>query len=245
MALWFLGYPTSALERSHGGLALARELADTGSIANALPFAAIVHQLRGDLEATWEVTESLIALSIEGGFQQWLAFGRVFESWVHAKRGRGDEPFTRLRRDIEAYRATQSEFYVQCFLVLLATAQLQGGEASAGLDTVAAALGMADATGVLLWDPEFLRLRGELLLARDPAAAPDAEAAFRQALALARRHLAKSWELQAATSLARLLARQGKRDEARALVGAVYGWFTEGFDTVPLREAKALLDELG
>ena len=94
-----------------------------------------------------------------------------------------------------------------------------------------------------LWDPEFHRLKGELLLARDPAAAPDAEAAFGQAIDLARRQSTKSWELRAALSLSRLWQRQGKR-EAAGLLGGVLGWFTEGFDTADLREARLLLDEL-
>ena len=99
-------------------------------------------------------------------------------------------------------------------------------------------------TGARLWDAEFHRLEGELLLARDPAAGPEAERAFRQAIELARQHSTKSWELRAAISLSRLWRRQGKRPEAARLLAEIYGWFTEGFDTADLREARVLLDEL-
>jgi len=121
---------------------------------------------------------------------------------------------------------------------------LKQGAIDEGLGVVTDALGMADETGSRLWNPEFYRLKGELLLARDPAAGPDAETAFRQAIDVARGQSAKSWELRAALSLSRLWQRQGNRDEARRLLQEIYGWFTEGFDTADLRQARALLDEL-
>jgi predicted ATPase len=244
LALWFLGYPKRALERSRTGLALAKELSHTNSVANALPFASIVHQLRGDVKAVRELAESLIALSTEHGFQQWLAFGRILDGWVQAEQGRDGAPIARLRRDIGEYRATGNELYIPFFLGLFATTQLRYGETAGGLETVVGALAMADATESRLWDPELYRLKGELLLARDPGAEVDAEAAFRHAIDIARRQSTKSWELRAAASLARLLAQQGERNEARQTLADVYGWFTEGFDTADLTAARILLDEL-
>ncbi len=242
LALWFLGYPRAAVERSRAGMALATELAHVGTVVNALPFAGMLHQLRGDVDATREVGESLIALSTEHGFQQWLAFGRILEGWVQTQEGHGETPIARLRGDIAAYRATGNDLYWPYFLWLLASTQLQHGETAEGLDTVATALGIADETGSPVLEADLYRLRGELLLARDPVAAPDAEIAFRQAIDIARRQGTKSWELRAASSLSRLWQRQGKREDARRLLADVYGWFTEGFDTADLKDAKTLLD---
>jgi predicted ATPase len=242
MALWFLGYPKSALERSQTGLAIARELAHTGTIVNELPFAAIIHELRREVDAVREIAETLIVLSTEHGFPQWLAFGRVLDSWVQAE-GRGEAPVAQLRHAIGEYR-DKNQLYVPYFLVLLAATQLRYAESAEGLDTVVGALAMNEKRGSRLMDPELYRLKGELLLASDPSVEPDAEVAFRNAIDTARRQSTKSWELRAATSLARLLRHQGKRDEARRTIAEVYEWFTEGFDTLDLKEAKALIDEL-
>jgi predicted ATPase len=244
LALWFLGYPKSALERSRSGLALARDLDHVGSIVNALPLAILVHQLRGEGALVRELAESIITLSTERGFPQWLLFGKVFDAWFQAEQGGGEAAIAQLRGAIAEYRATGNELYVPGFFSLLATTLLKHGAADEGLVTVADAQTMADATGTRLWDSDYHRLKGELLLARDPAAGQDAEIAFRQAMEIARGQSARSWELRAAVSLGRLWQRQGKRQEATRLLAEVYGWFTEGFDTVDLMEAKSLLDRL-
>jgi len=244
VALWLLGYPTAALERSRSGLALAQDLAHPSSIVNALPFACIVHQLLGDVESLRNATGSMIALSTEHGFAQWQAFGRILDTWIQSEQGCGDVAIPRLQREIADYRAMGTALWVPCFLSLLASTCLRLGAADEGLAAVADALRTADVTGARLWDAEFLRLKGELLFARDAAAGPDAEIAFRQAIDLARQQGAKSWELRAAISLSRLWQRQGKRPEAARLLAEIYGWFTEGFDTTDLRAARVLLDEL-
>jgi class 3 adenylate cyclase/predicted ATPase len=244
LALWLLGYPMAALERSRAGLALARDLSHPGSIANALPFISIVQQLRGDVGATGELAESMIAVSTAHGLSQWLAFGRMLEGWVQAEQGGGEAAIAQLRRAMADYRAMGNDLWVPCFLALLAAAYLTHGATDEGLGTVADALANAAVTGSRLWNPEFYRLKGELLHAQDPANESEAETAFRQAIEVARGQSAKSWELRAALSLSRLWQRQGKRDEARRLLQEIYGWFTEGFDTADLKEARALLDEL-
>jgi len=244
MALWFLGYPKSALERSRSGLALARDLSHLGSIVNALPFAILVHQLRGDGAVAREFTESIITISAERGFPQWLLFGKVFDAWFQVEQRGGEAAIAQLRGAIAEYRATGNELYVPGFFSLLATALLKRGAADEGLGVVADAQAMVEATGMQLWDSEYHRLKGELLLARDPAAGQDAEIEFRQAIEIARGQSTKSWELRAAVSLSRLWQRQGKRQEAARLLAEVHGWFTEGFDTVDLMEAKSLLDRL-
>ena len=187
----------------------------------------------------------MIALSTEHGFSQWLAFGRILDGWIQAEQGRGEPAIEQIRHAIDEYRAMGNDLWVSCFLSLLASANLTLGAADDGLAAVAEALRLADVNGSRLWDAELHRLEGELLLARDPAAGPEAERAFRQAIELARQHHTKSWELRAATSLSRLWQRQGKRPEAAQQLAEIYSWFTEGFDTVDLREARVLLDELG
>src|SRR5262249_39429780 len=124
MALWFLGYPQKALDRSRTGIAMASELSHIGTVVNELPFAGIVHQLRREAHAVREIAEPLIALSTEHGFPQWLAFGKVLDSWVRAEQGNGGDPVARLRGAIGDYRA-QNEFYVPYFLVLLAAMELR------------------------------------------------------------------------------------------------------------------------
>ena len=244
LALWLLGYPAASLERGRTGRALAQDLAHPGTIANALPFASIVYQLVGDIASLRDVADAMTALSTEHGLAQWLAFGRILDGWIQAEQGRGEPAIDQLRRGIGEYRALGNDLWVPCFLSLLASAHLKQGAVVDGLAAVADALATDDATGSRLWDAEFRRLEGELLLARDPAAGPEAERAFHQAIELARRHRTKSWELRATTSLGRLWQRQGKRAEAARQLTEIYSWFTEGFDTADLREARVLLAEL-
>jgi predicted ATPase len=219
---------------------MARELSHVGTVINELPFGGIVNQLCGDVVAVREIAESLTSLSTEHGFPQWLAFGNILHAWVQAQ-GRDETP--ELRRAINEYRAAYEQ-YIPYFLALLAAIQFRYGELIEGLDTVATALGSTGGKGSRLMDPELLRLKGELVIALDPEAKADAEVAFCQAIDIAQRQNSKSWELRAAMSMARLWREQGKRDEAHELLAPVYGWFTEGFDTRDLKEAKVLLVEL-
>jgi predicted ATPase len=244
MALWFLGYSQKAVERSRTGIAMARELSYVGTLVGELPFAGIIHQLRREAPAVRKIAESLIALSTEHGFPQWLAFGNVLDSWAQAEQLDEVGLVVQLRGAINKYRA-QYEPYVPYFLALLAAIELAYEKADEGLATVSNALEMTERTGSRLMHPELYRLKGELLLlSRGPGPEPDAEVAFRHAIEIARRQNTKSWELRASASLARLLSRQGKRNEARQMLAALFGWFTEGFDTRDLKEAKALLEEL-
>jgi class 3 adenylate cyclase/predicted ATPase len=242
VALWMLGYPALAIERSRSGVALARELAHPGTIINAFPFAVLVHQLVGDSAAVGDLVESMVVMSTEHGLPQWLAYGRIFEGWISTQRDRGRDAIDRIRHGIDEYRAMGNTLWVPAFQGLLAEVCLTRGATTEGLSTIAEGLALADATGAHLWNPEFYRLRGELLLARADEA--HAEAAFRQAIDRAREQGARSWELRAAVSLSRLWQRQGKREDARRLVGDVYGWFTQGFDTADLEAARRRLDEL-
>ena len=164
--------------------------------------------------------------------------------WALVKQGQPDEGIAQLRAGLMAYRATGAELESSHWLGLLAEASCDAGRAEEGLRAVAEALDHVDQTGIVYYEPELHRLQGELWLCCDPADALKAEACFHRAVEIARSQQAKSWELRAATSLARLWGEEGRRAEARDLLAPVYDWFTEGFDTADLRRAKALIDRL-
>ena len=173
-----------------------------------------------------------------------LAVGPIMRGRVLAMQGQGAEGLPQLRQGLDAYRATGAAFQRPHFLGMLAEVHRSLGQPEAGLTALREALTLVETTGERYYAAELHRLKGELLL---PQAAPEvshAEACFQQALDVARRQEAKSLELRAAMSLARLWQPQGKRVEAYDLLAPIYGWFTEGFDTADLQEAKALLDAL-
>jgi predicted ATPase len=149
-----------------------------------------------------------------------------------------------IRRGLADYRATGAELFSPYFLALLADAYGRADQAAIGLSLLADALGGVEQTGVRWIEAELHRLQGELRLALPEPDHPAAEACFLRAMAIAREQQAKLWELRAATSVGRLWAEQGRRAEAQDLLAPVYGWFTDGFDTPDLKDAKALLDEL-
>jgi predicted ATPase len=181
-------------------------------------------------------------MSLEHGFPQWLAWGRIFEAWIGAQGDR--DGVDRIRRGIDEYRSTANVLWVPAFHGLVAGACLKRGATEEGLETIGEALALADATGARLWTPELHRLKGELLLTSRDAAPEAAEAAFREAIETSRGQGTRSWELRAVVSLSRVWERQGKREEARRLVAEPYGRFTEGLETPDLDEARQRIDEL-
>jgi predicted ATPase len=185
----------------------------------------------------------VIAIAREQGFAQWLAQGTIFRGWALAEGGQGAEGMAEMRQGLAAHQATGAELARPHYLALLAGAYGNAGQANEGLTLLGEALAAVDARGERWCEAELYRLQGELLLERSAAHDVEAEACLQQALAVARRQQAKSWELRAAMSLSQLWQRQGKRAEAHQLLAEVYDWFTEGFDTADLREAKALLEE--
>jgi predicted ATPase len=242
--LWVLGYPHQARQRNHEALTLAQERAHPFSVAFALSFAALVHQHRGEVQLTQERAEAAVTLSSEHGFPLWLGIGTVLRGWALAMQGRGEEGIAQMRQGLMAWQATGAELTRPYCLALLAEAYGTGGQAEEGLSVIDEAFGVVSKTGERCCEAELYRLRGALL--RDLSADDQAEVerCFRQALAVARHQHAKSLELRAALSLSRLWQGQGKRKEAYQLLTEMYGWFTEGFDTADLQEAKALLEEL-
>jgi class 3 adenylate cyclase/predicted ATPase len=242
--LWLLGYSDQALQRGHEAISLAQELAHPFSLAFALNWVATVHQFRRDARATRERAEALIALSTEQGFALWVAFGTVLRGWALAEQGGREEGMAQMHQGVAAWRATGAEVDLPYFLALLAEGNAKSGQVDDGLALIAEALVIAHRYTDIYWEPELHRLKGEFLLQQAVTKDDEAEAGFHQGLAVARRQQAKSLELRGAMSLARLWRRQGNREQARVLLAGVYDWFTEGFDTEDLRDAKALLAEL-
>src|SRR5262245_16774898 len=242
--LWLLGYPDQALRELHATHAMAQELAHPPSLAFAGMLTAIAYQLRRETDAAHEQAEALIALAIEQGFVLFRAIGGILSAGTRTALGQRGEQIGQIRQDLAAVRATGSAVWEPHFLGLLADVYAQDGQVGQALASLDEALAATQSTRQRLVEAELYRLQGSFLLGQPGAAQAEAETSFRQALEVARRQEARSLELRAAMSLSRLWHQQGKRQEAHALLADVYAWFTEGFDTADLREAKTLLEEL-
>jgi predicted ATPase len=243
-ALCSLGYPDQALARSHEAVTLAQQIVHPFSLSFALVFAAMIHQYRREMRVAQERAEAAILLAQEQGFSFWIPYGSLLCGWALAQQGQAQEAIEQINQGLRAYRATGAEILRPYFLAFLAEAHGTLGEPETGLTVLTEALTLAETTGERWYESEIYRLKGELLLQQNSANQAEAENCFHQAISIAQNQQAKSWELRATTSLARLWQQQGKRQEAHDLLTPVYGWFTEGFDTADLQEAKALLDAL-
>jgi predicted ATPase len=242
--LWHLGYPDQALAWNEAAVMLAQQIAHPFSLSFALSAAAMFHQFRREVRLTHKRAEAAINLAQEQGFPFWLALDTILRGWTLAQRGEAQEGIEQMSQGLTAWRATGAELLRPYFLALLADVHGTLGEPEAGLTVVTEALTLMDTTGERWYEPELHHLQGELLLQQSSDNHPEAESCFQQAICIAQHQQAKSWELRAATSLARLWQQQGKHQEAYDLLAPIYGWFTEGFDTADLQEAKALLDAL-
>jgi adenylate cyclase len=203
-----------------------------------------VHKLRRDWPAQRERAADVIALSDVQGFPLWRGIGRMYHGVARVMAGEGAAALAEVAEGRALASGTGNRGGSPASLATLADGQRAAGQHAEALGTVESGLAIATETGQHFQDAALYHLKGELLLDTDPANAAEAEALFCRALDIARAQEAKSFELRAATSLARLWQRQGKRAEARALLAPVYAWFTEGFDTGDLVEAKGLLEEL-
>jgi predicted ATPase len=249
LVLWLNGYPNQASKRSEEALALAQELAHPFSLASALAFAAQLHHYRREMQLARERAEACVTLSTERGFAFWLVWGTLLRGRALIAEGREEEGISLLREGIAAYQAMGAGVGLSTFLTLLIEAHGQVGQVEEGLAMVAKALAMVEQTGERVGEAELYRLKAELILRPGPrgpssAVPTEAEECLRRAITIARHQNAKSWELRAVMSLSRLWQRQGKKVEARQLLADIYGWFTEGFDTADLKDAKVLLDRL-
>jgi predicted ATPase len=242
--IWALGYPDQALGQNAAGIALARKLAHPLSETWALTSAAAVHQLRGEPQAAREHAEAAVGIAKERGFALWTDWASIIRGWAQGEQKASAEAIAEMRKGIDASRATGAALWTPYWLALLASVHGRIGQAREGLVATAEALTLVARTGERFWEAELQRLKGQLLLQAVPANKPEAEACFHRAIEIARSQKARSWELRAATSLARLWAEQGERQKGHDLLAPIYGWFIEGFDTADLKHAKALLDEL-
>jgi tetratricopeptide (TPR) repeat protein len=234
--LWCLGFPDQALERCREALTLARRLGRPFPLCAAYSGVCTVYRHRGEVSALEEAANEMSKLADAHGFELYREEGTYWRAWCLLKKGSVEEGLNEVQRSVAARRA----------------AGLAGGgalfdafEAYRKLRRFDEALALLDQT---TWTPRFSsavrRVRGELQLEAGRCSEREAEDLFRDAIRIARGEEARSFELLATTSLARLLAKQGKRDEAHAMLSDIYGWFTEGFDTADLKDAKTLLDEL-
>jgi predicted ATPase len=242
--LWYLGYPEQGLAQNGEAVTLAQQSAHPFSLGFALGAAAMFHQFRRQGRAAQEYAEVASNLATEQGFPFWRAVGSLLRGWVLVHQGQAQEGSEQLHQGLQAFRATGSEVARPYFLALLAEAYEIMGQPEAGLTVLREALTLVNSSGERFYEAELHRLKGALLLQQSSDNQVEAEACFHKALDIARSQQTKSFELRTATSLARHWQQQGKRQEAYDLLAPVYHWFTEGFDTADLKEAKALLDEL-
>jgi predicted ATPase len=244
LLLWLLGYPEQALARLHEALALTHELPHPHTLASTRCWAAYVYQFCWDVPAVHEQAEAAVALSIEQGFPFWAAAGMILRGWALAIQGQSEGGMAQVRQGIAAYRATGAALLVPYYCTVLADVAVHLGHTEDGLQALAEAHTLVEQYEERWWEAEIYRLRGVLLLRQTGTPQAEAEAWVQRALDVARRQQAKSLELRAAMSLSRLWQQQGKRQEAYDLLASIYAWFTEGFDTADLQDAKALLEEL-
>jgi len=199
-------------------------------------------KITSTISITWYLTTKSDGI---WGFPLWVAYSAILRGWALAHQGQAQEGIAQTEQGLKAQRATGSKQNRSYFPALLAEAYGTMEQPEVGLTALAEALAVVDTTGERWYEPELYRLKGVLLLQQSSDNQADAESCFHHALEIARTQQAKSFELRTATSLARLWQQQGKRQEAHDLLAPVYHWFTEGFDTVDLKDAQALLEALG
>ena len=238
-ALWVLGYPAQAAALMQEALELAHSIDHPFSLAHGHRFAAAIHQSRRERDASHEQAERSVTLSTEHGFGAVLMAANFHRGWGFAEQGREEDGLALMQAWVATCRQIRSECLLPGYLAWLAEVYGDLGRLQEGLDLIDEALATGTQSGNHYWTAELYRLRGALTRTDT-----EAESSFVEALAIARRQRAKSFELRAAMSLSRLWARQGKTREAHALLAEAYGWFTEGFDTADLKDARALLEEL-
>jgi predicted ATPase len=237
-AWWFLGYVERAAKQEQETMTEVQEMAHAFSFASALNFTSRLYHYRRDILTAQQRAEMLMSLSSEQGFPTWLAQGQMLRGWALTFQDHETEGLPQLRQGLAAWRASGANLWLPYNFALLAEACHYTGKAEEGLKVIDEALALVDENGERFWEAEIHRLKGALLLQQSPTNQFEAESCFHQALSIAKSQQSKSLELRAATSLAHLWQSQDK------LLAPVYGWFTEGFDTADLQEAKTLLDEL-
>ncbi|MGE0822640.1 MAG: AAA family ATPase [Candidatus Binatia bacterium] len=260
LTLYLLGYPEQAQNRTFEALTLAGEIAHPYSLAVALAGDAMLHHMRRESQLAQKQAEATITFSTEHGFPFSIAWGTILRGWALTKQGQGEQGIAQMRHGVDGWRATGAEVWRPYFLALLAEAQGKLDRTEEGLNILAEALALANETEERWNEAELYRLKGELTLqskaslgqveaqsqtSRSPSEVEqETEECFLKAIEVAQKQQAKSLELRAVMSLARLWQQQGKATAAHQMLSAIYNWFTEGFDTKDLQEAKVLLTAL-
>jgi class 3 adenylate cyclase/predicted ATPase len=244
LAQWLLGYPEAALADANEAIRYAREIGHAATLMYALGIAPLVLVARGDYATASQLSDEVIALAEEKRALFWKVFGMRLRGQCLTLTGRANEAVEVLASAADAYRSTGSTALVPLDQLYFATAHAELGQFADAGSCIGEATAALQKNKDRLWEAEVLRMTGEVAFNSSEPNVAQAEALFERALAVARQQQAKSWELRAAMSLARLWRSQNKVQQARELLAPVYGWFTEGFDTRDLKEAKALLEEL-
>src|SRR6266446_8332844 len=244
----YLGFPEQARDRVERALSLARQQCDPFCVCLALAGSSLGHCFRGEAAAASNFADAMFHLAHDQGFRGFLDMAIAQRGMALIASGHAEEGISQLREGLD-HSEGGFEVMRTFFLAYLAEGYGLVGRVDEGFAALAEAMALVESTGVCVDEAELNRLKGELTLKRPEAGSnskvqEEAETYFRQALKVARLQSAKSWELRATMSLARLRDKQGKRAEARSMLAEIYGWFTEGFDTADLIDAKALLDEL-
>jgi hypothetical protein len=242
--LWYLGYPDRAFQRVQNATAAALESGSRAVLLLVHALAGFTYLVAGDNERLREPAEAMLELATDLGDPIRIAHSQIYLGWTEVMGNDLDAGITRMRHSFAIYRQYGTGISVPYFLALIASALGKSGKPAEGFREIDQSLALIEGTGERMCEAEVRRLRGELLLAQPVSNAGLAEQSFRTAIEISRQQRAKSWELRATASLARLLKQQGKSEEARAMLAAIYTWFTEGFDTADLKEAKGLLEQL-
>jgi predicted ATPase len=244
-AVWCLGYPDQALQHCQEAVALARELDHAYCLVYALGHGCLFHSMCREVRVVQALAQEIMPLSSKLRLGSVQHFGTFYVGWARAHRGELEEGIAQMGQGLAAWRSQSqgSVLFAPTYLQQLAEAYGMAGQAEKGLIVVEEALDLVGRTEERAWEAETHRRKGELLQLSGRVS--EADTSFRRAIEIARRQEAKSWVLRANLSLSRLLQKEGRSEEARKQLSEIYGWFTEGFDTPDLKEARALLKELG
>ena len=244
--LWLLGYPQAARTDNENSVAKARETGHATTLILALTYMSVIDVLaRKDYaDAAKATNDELIALSDQKGALFWKVHGELLRGSLLAQAGNASEAVQAISSSLTTIRSTGTKMFLPCFLMLLSEAHADLGEIDDARGCINEALTAVQTNKERWCEAEVNRVAGEIVLKSPEPNAAKAETYFERALRVARQQQAKSWELRAAMSLAHLWRSQGKVQQARELLAPVYGWFTEGFDTRDLKDAKVLLEEL-
>jgi predicted ATPase len=243
-ALWFLGYPEAALANADRAISDARTVGQAATLMYALAHAPFTYILCGDVGKAKAAVDEVAALADEKGAVFFKPHGMMYRGWLFATAGKVSDAVHTITSAITAWRSTGTAAWLPLYLSCLARAYADLGRSNDARRCLDEATMAVEKTNERWCEAEVYRIAGEIELTSPNRDAARAESHFNRALAIARAQEAKSWELRAAMSMARLWREQGKRQQANDLLAQVYGWFTEGFDTLDLKQAKALLNEL-